>query len=80
MAHLRRDVDHRAAARLAVGGFEHLLHGELRGEEGGAHVEVEQPVEMRLADLDERLGDVEAGVVDQDVELLQAADGRAERA
>ena len=72
-------MDHRAPPRLAVAGLEHLAYGRLRGDESAAHVEREQLVEMRIADIDEELRDVAAGIVDQDIELLQPADRGADR-
>jgi hypothetical protein len=61
-------VQDRAAARLALRVLEHLLRRGLRGKKRGAHVEVEQAIEMVFAHLDEGLRDVAAGVVDEDVE------------
>ncbi len=58
----------------------HVAGGGLRGEEGPLEVHVEDEVVVLLADLEERLADLDAGVVDEDVEAPEGGDGGADEA
>ena len=61
---LRRDVDDSTLATTL-----HVPVGRLCHEECAFHMHIQHPVEAFLADIFERLGDVVAGVVDQDVDV-----------
>ena len=59
--------------RPPVAGGDHQPGRGLGGEERALEVHAEDEVEVLLADVDERLADLDAGVVHEDVE---AAEGR----
>ena len=68
--HLRRHVDDDAATALG----HHLVRGCLGHDEHRLHVQGEQEIQVGLADVEEGLGNVTTGVVDQHVEALQSTE------
>ena len=72
----RRDV-HDTAAMAAL---DHVSAGRLGGEEGALEIDSEHQVVVLLRDIDERLADLDPGVVDQDVEAAEGLDGGADEA
>ena len=57
-----------------------MAGGGLRGEEGALEVHVEDEVVVGFADVEERLADLDAGVVDEDVEAAEGGDGGTDQA
>ena len=55
----------------AAAGVDHELRGGLRREERALEVDAEHQVVVLLADVHERLADLDAGVVDEDVEAAE---------
>ena len=71
----RADIDDHAAAILA-----HHRHHGLREQKQPLHVDREDAIEFRLADVEHRLVDMaDAGIVDQDVERAEGLERRRDR-
>jgi len=65
----RPDVDDRAAGRL------HVRDDRLGEEEGALEIDVEEPVEVLLVDVEKRARLEQAGVVDQHIDAAEPGDG-----
>jgi hypothetical protein len=61
-----------AALRAAFGMLEHFFYGGLGDEKCGADVEGDHIVQVRHGDSDEGLGDIHSGVIQKDVEAVEA--------
>jgi hypothetical protein len=59
----------------AVGMLEHFFYRGLSDQECGADVECDHIVQVSFGNVDKRLGDIHARVIEQDIEALDAGEG-----
>lgn len=74
MAHLRRYVDHSAAAFTPVSGLEHFANTCLRYKESRAYIERQHLIKMVFRYLDQWFGNVHARIVDEDIKAPKPID------
>ena len=72
--HLGSDVNYAAALLAAIGMLEHFFYRSLGDEKCGADVEGDHIVQVGRGDIDKGLGDIHSGVVQKDVEAVEAGE------
>jgi len=68
-------VNDAAAALAANGILKHLSDSNLRHQECGADIEGDHVVQMWFGDIDERLRNIHPGVIQQNVQAVDAGEG-----
>ncbi len=66
--------------RPPAAALHHVAGSRLRGEKGALEVHAEHEVVVLLGDVEKRLADLDAGVVDEDVEATEGGDGGGDQA
>ena len=68
-------MNYAAASLRAIGILKHFSHSSLRDQERGANIQGDHIVQMSFRDIHKGLGNIHPGIVQQDIQALDAGEG-----